>query len=210
MSTRAEVYWLLATLAGVTVPVAARAQGDSLHAAACARAGAGVRSGATGSEYDNAVNTLRDCPVDGPRLLAEQWTAPPRDSVALGQLAEASAFMLDERVFEAARGVVANRGALRAVRLAAMRVLVGHYDPCLAVTIQVSSQRGPPVMAVAVLFGEMEHNMSRRGSVPLATSVRGDVLSTLDAVAATEPDSIVREAARKLAIHLRGSSGSRC
>ena len=200
----ADVCWLLVTMASVSVPVAALAQGDTALAVYCAHAEAALRSGALGSEYRDAVTTLPDCPVDGAaRLLAEQWTAPPRDSVALVGLAGANAMVLDQRVFEAARAVVANEGGLREARLAAMNVLVGHYDPCLGAYFQLASPPNAAGQSVAVWLLQHEHNFSRRGSVPLLSSVHDDVPATLDAAAASGPDSVVGEAARRLAARLR-------
>jgi hypothetical protein len=50
------------------------------------------------------------------------------------------------------------------------------------------------------------------GSVLLVSSVRENVLSTLDQLASSDPDGIVREAARRVAQQLRHFSavGPRC
>lgn len=210
MKTNFEVYLLAVTLAGLTTPLTAMAQGDSVVAAACARAEATLRSRVGGGEYNDAIAALQGCPVDGPRLLAEQWTDPPRDSVPLRLLADVSSRILDRRLFEAARTVVVDGGATRDGRLAAMRVLAGHYDPCVTVDFRVNSQPDAAGRAVAAWFGRSNVNPSKRGSEPLPSSVRGDVLTTLDAVAMTGADSMVREAARRLAAHLRAASHQRC
>ncbi len=176
--------------------------GDSTPAAYCARREAAIENRSGGREYNLAIAAIQDCP-DGPRVLAKQWGAPPSDSVALRLLAEVSSHVLDQRVFGAARAVVAKDGARRDARLAALDVLVGQYDPCLVVRIQVNSPPDPAGRAVVVMLGESNHNVSRRGSEPLPSSVRDDVLTALDAAAATGTDDVVREAARRLAASLR-------
>ncbi len=198
------------TLEPVSVDTA-YTHGDSTPAAFCARREAAIESRTGGSGYYFAFNEMRDCP-QGPRVLARQWATPPSDTVALRQLAGVSARLLDRRVFEAARAVVADPGAGRDARLAAMDVLVGHYDPCVAVWIQVNSLPAPAGRSVVVMLGEYEHNLSRPGSEPLPPSVRDDVLAALDAAASSGPDSVVREASRQLAARLREFhwQGKRC
>ncbi len=210
MKTRVEVCLFAATLAGLTTPIPAMAQGDSAVAAACTRAEATLRTHAGGREYNDAIAALQGCPDDGPRLLAEQWAAPPRDSVALRLLADISSRILDRRLFEAARALVVDGAASLDARLAAMRVLVGHYDPCLTVDFRINPAPDAAGQAVAAWFGRKSANPSKRGSELLPSSVRGDVLTTLNAVATTGADGAVREAARGLAAYLRASSDKRC
>jgi len=198
------------TLEPVTLDTA-YTHGDSTPAAYCARREAAIESRTGGSGYYLAFNAIQDCP-NGPRVLAEQWASPPSDSVALRLLGQVGANVLDQRVFDAARAVVANEGARRDVRLAAMDVLVGHYDPCLSLWIQVKSLPDAAGHSVVVWLLQSEHNLRRRGSEPLPSSVRDDVLATLDAAAASGPDSVVHEAARRLAARLRAFHwpGKRC
>ncbi len=207
MRIPALVCSLLVTTAGVAAPVSAHAQQDSMRAVLCARAEAWLQS----RDYQRALPELLSCPVDGPRRIAELWRTPT-SGVPLYLLGEVSAMVQDQRVFDAARAVVANEGAPRDARLAGMKVLVGHYDPCLGVAIEVSPQPGPPIASVIAAVGENEYNMGRKGSVPLVSSVRENVLSTLDRLASSDPDGIVREAARRVARQLRHLSavGTRC
>ncbi len=191
------------------VPIdTAYTHGDSTPETFCARRETAIENGAAGTEYIGAIGGIQSCP-QGPRVLAEQWAAPPTDNAAFSLLTEISRHVLDRRVFEAARAVALDVSAGRQVRLAAMSVLAGHYDPCLGATFQVNSAPGawPRVL---VLLGEYSENVGMRGSEPLPPSVRSDVLAALDATAASGGDDVVREAARRLAAGLRAWSPGRC
>jgi hypothetical protein len=201
MTDRRIVFWTLAVVAVAALPAGGSAQRDTIAEAACAEALGALQRGVQGDVYRRAVLSLFSCPDAGPRALAAEWAHPPGDSPARRSLVSVSSNIQDRRIYDAVTQVVRNTSASRALRLDAVQVLVGHFDPCLAIGYQTPELVDVPGAAYVGL-GERDHNVARPGAQPLPASVRAEVVNTLRQVGATDTDNVVRKIAAYLAERL--------
>lgn len=198
MTNRRIVFWTLAVV-GVALPAGASAQRDTIVAAACAEALSALQRGIQGDAYRRTVLSFYSCPDAGARALAAEWTHPPGDSLARRTLVAVSWNIQDRRIYDAVTQVVRNGGASRDLRLDAIEVLVGYFDPCLGIRFQTPE---PGILAPPVALGERYHGSAKPGAQPLLVSVRADVLNTLRQVGATDRDEVVGKIATYLAERL--------
>jgi hypothetical protein len=176
-------------LAGSVVPTLAQAQADA--DTACAIAQRSLKTKTRGEGYSRALAVLVGCPVAGPEALAAEWSRPPVDSLELQALTGVSGMLRDRRIHLAATSVALDGSADRAVRLAALRVLVRHFDPCLEAAYRTPQH--PELGGRAyVWLGESDHDVSREGQQQLPAGVRAEVVLTFGRLGATDADEQVR------------------
>lgn len=194
-----RMIFLLFVLMAFAQPVSGqqRSRADS----ACTKAERAVSMNDGARAYARTLAVLVGCPAIGPRVLAGQWSAPPADSLALEALGGASAMLRDQRVYDAAKAVAENPRRGHLIRLMAFRVLVGHFDACLAIAYR--TPRYPELGGREyVWFGTSDHYVGRSGSQSLASTVRGDVVTILRRLVDDATDEVVRMIAAYLAQRL--------
>ncbi len=181
----------------------------------CSRAESSLAAKPTGRDYCAAIAQIVWCGDAGPRALAAQWLTPPTDTTALRVLAGASARISDPRLLAAAKGVLLGRSRSRDVRLAAIQVLVGQFDPALVVEYRTPSGPAAAWGGSYVMLGHWIRESGfpgasggeRGDSVPPAT--RGLVVSLLRQVGASDPDDVVQKVTSYLAERLAAADRGR-
>lgn len=168
---------------------------------ACDSAATNVRGGSHGNAYNNALAVLMTCSVTGPRVLAEQWSRPPQDSLAIRLLGDASINLRDRRLLAATKTAALDVSRPTPVRLTAIRVLVAYFDPSIAIDFRSPAQPVPTGSAY-VMLGEWSHPIGRDGAEALTASIRSDVLAVLHQVQAAGGDVSVARVAEYLAKRL--------
>ena len=173
----------------------------------CAAAEAVLRglTAKSGRAYYRAIQGVMHCPQAGPYALRLEWSGPPKDTVALRLLGDATSAFRDRRLFETTREVVMQTTWPRDVRLTALRVFVSYFDPYLMVSFRIPDDTSLPGAAF-VAFGGWAHPHGRDGAEPLQPSVRADILSTLTEL---ESDPTEDPVVGKIAGHLRKRLASR-
>jgi hypothetical protein len=189
----------LAALAGYVAPTLAQDQAGA--DTACAVAQRTLKMVARGESYSRALAVLVGCPAAGPEALAAEWSRPPVDSLGLQALSGVSGMLRDRRVHVAAMSVVLDGSADRPARLAALGVLVRHFDPCLEAAYRTPHHPGLGARAY-VWLGESDHDVSREGQQPLPAGVRAEVVATLRRLGANDADEQVRMIAAYLSERL--------
>ena len=143
----------------------------------------------------DAVWNLTRCPESGPRTLAATWTRPGMAGSDAGPtLVEVSGLLRDARVFRAVRSVATSADRPVADRLAALQVLVRHFNPNYARSSEflLSAAPGSPIPT------QLDGPSAVDGAAPLPADARSQVGRVLAALAISDPDATVRGAARRL------------
>jgi hypothetical protein len=198
-----QVVWRMILPLFVLMAVAQTVWGQQWQGAdtACARAARAVKKRDGSQAYGRALAVLVGCPVAGPRVLAEEWSSPPRDSLALEALSGASSILRDQRVYDAVKAVAENSTLGRQERLMAIQVLVSDFDPCLSIAYR--EPRYPKLGGREyVWFGTSNHYVGMAGRQPLVPTVREEVVATLRLLGMDDPDEVVRVIAVYLAERL--------
>jgi hypothetical protein len=145
----------------------------------------------SGAVTTKSVQALEACPATGPAALARVWNEKaPVLREELQPLAYTSIRLQDERLYRAALSALGRSGDTE-VRLAAMEVLVGYYNPAYAAspTYLTSGTVGDPIPRRA-------HALASVPEVARATRLAEiqDALVNL----VRDPDPVVRTASLKL------------
>lgn len=157
-----------------------------------------LEKGHPAPKSDWALSLIYWCDESGGATLGGLWAAAPTDSVALEQLVDASAALLDQRVYRGVLNAARNAGAPRAVRLAALRVLCAYVSP---VTVIAPDDLAKPHRDTAVvrLFATVDHGLLQNpGTEPLPLSTRTEIRDLFAALWRSEADPVVRSAGRVL------------
>jgi hypothetical protein len=152
---------------------------------------------------DWAFETIRWCDETGPAVLAKLWATPPSDAVQLDHLVQASASLLDQRLFDAvmARAKV---GSPLAARVAAFRVLAMYLDEFVWIR-QRDLETARDTSAVR-LFGVNTGGAGQSiGSQPPSRTYAAEIRTLLRSLV-SDPDPIIRQDGRDFVswLHLSG------
>jgi hypothetical protein len=179
---------LAATVVMVATPVGIQAQSEP---AACQAAVATLRGHVADQ---SALFAISRCPSAGPPELVSLWARQDLTSPAIATLADATGSLRDARMLEAVTKAASERSRPAASRLAALQVLMRYYDPRYAPTAE--DLRGMTMGSpVPVRIGGAP---PIDGTSPLPANTRARVGAKLAALAATDPDAEVRQAALRL------------
>lgn len=202
-STSRFAPWLgLACLA--MLPGAAAAQRDE---DACAPAEASLRATPRGAASRRAIGVLLGCPVAGPRALAAEWEGTLGDTSDLGLLGDASARLMDKRLLRALCAVALDTLRDRQVRLAALRGIVGQFDPSLEVVYRTPAARPDLPGSAYAMLGAYVEPLGRAGAEPLSGSDRQEILGVLRRLETSGSDEVIRKVAGYLLLRLRAMVG---
>lgn len=94
----------------------------------CRLAAQTLSKGHPAPKTDWALSIIFRCDESAGPALQALWATPPSDSVALEQLVEASARMLDHRVYLSASTIASSSGNAQSARIGALRVLASFVD----------------------------------------------------------------------------------
>jgi hypothetical protein len=188
----------------VACPALARAQGERGDARVrerCREAADLLESGPRHPKHRWALHFILRCDVSGAPALASRWpVVEGRDTSYLGGLAYASRVLRDGRLLRALVELIGQSTRPRAVRLAALDVLVSYY----AVGRTLPSAAADPGIDVkwCVMGGQADYYV-RDGAVPITAADRPSIMQAVEAVAATDTDPIVQHAAACAAAGMR-------
>jgi hypothetical protein len=199
---------LLFLLSGGMIPTASAQESvvDTLtRAGICARAAQRLQQGVSGQAYFGAVAALPYCPATGGQVLRQQWEHPPSDTVEQRVLGEVTPRLRDHQVFEAVLRVFRDPSRPRELRLAALRALMGYYQPGLKASF-VDREVQVDYGGAYVLMGRGDSTTTPSRSAPLTAGSRGEILQAIKQVAAQDPDKRVRLIAAYIHDRLVGMS----
>ncbi|MGH3041081.1 MAG: hypothetical protein ACRDNG_04975 [Gaiellaceae bacterium] len=129
-------------------------------------------------------------------IALRQWsTVSNADSALLETLVESSIRLRDERVLDAMLRVAAQTGLPEVVRLSAMRVLLTYLVENPQATVGLDALRDP----VGSLAGRLTHRSVIAGPQPITPTSLQRARAALEAMAASDPNENVRNAADFLA-----------
>ena len=193
---------VLACAACMTVPAFAQGSTESqdVHARNdCRLAAQTLQKGHPAPKTDWALSIINMCDASGPAALQALWVTPTTDPVALEQLVQASARLLDQRVYLGVVAVAQNTGAARAVRAGALRVLAAFLDNHTQID-QRDLLASPKTDSTSLSrFSTISGGMGQTvGTQPLAASVPSDVRALFASLALSDPDPVLRHAGRNL------------
>lgn len=132
------------------------------------------------------------CP-GGPARLAELWAAPPDDPASLKGMVLGTRSVADRRILDAVLTLASNASAESRHRRAALDVTLGYYRPKWTIHPQAwdSTSSWPSV-------GSRSHESQEAGPLPLDGNDRSRIVAAWRALAASEPDVLIRKMAREL------------
>jgi len=197
---------LLLTVLGVVGACPALAQAPSERSDAhlrdrCREAVGILEAGPGHPRHEWSLEFIHRCDVSGAVALARRWGAVEgRDTSYLGRLAHESRILRDERLLQALVTLVGQPSRPRAVRLAALDVLVSYY--AVGRTLPSSAADTGVDVKWCVLGGWVD-SYERDGSVPVTDADRPSIMQAVQTLAAGDRDPIVRHAAACAAGGLR-------
>jgi len=137
---------------------------DAKLRANCRLAVQTLQQGHPAPKTDWALSVIRLCDESGGPALQALWASAPTDSVALEQLVDASACLLDQRVYSGVMTTARNAVAPRTVRLAALRVLAAVVSPSTVIYPDAIAKPKPDT-AVVPTFVSASHGLDRKSVV---------------------------------------------
>jgi hypothetical protein len=156
-------------------PVAASAQ---LDAPRCTSDIARLAEVTAAQDYANTLGWIRRCPQSGPAAVAAVWDTIG-DGWRLGLLIRITREFYDERVLRTLLRIVGEETRSNAVRLAAVRALVGQVGHCLDISqFPTPVPHGDSLVAL-VSIAMWTHSGSSNGTVPRDGVVADRVLKAL-------------------------------
>lgn len=177
---------------------AAREAADATLRAACRLAVQTLEKGHPAPKSDWALSVIYWCDESGATALGKLWAATPADSASLEQLVLASSKLLDQRVYTGVLATARNSGALRAVRLAALRVLCAYISPTTFISPDNLAKPSADPASTPV-FGMWSPGLTQRpGTEPLPPTARTEIRDLFAALWRSEADPVVRSAGRAL------------
>ncbi len=195
----------LLLFAGIPDAVSAQRTREATDAALrgnCRLAAHTLENGHPAPKSDWALQLIPRCTESGGPALKAVWRTPPTDSVSLEQLVEASARLLDERVFDAVLSTARDISAARVARLAALRVLAAYIDPSAVVSPDVFAKLAANA-AIIPLFAHTSHGIHQTtGSVPLPPGARDATRVAFELLSRTDSDPVIRRAGKVLLANL--------
>lgn len=184
---------------GLILPSAAKAQdsasGAEVIRTSCEHAAQTLRSGGQSTEKVQSIVTMQECGDSGAEILASYWRSVSLDSILLRRLAAVSARMNDRRIYHAARSVVMDPSRTESARLAALTVLVGGFDPSIAVTFPTPTK---PMHSSYVATGFVSHPPKAQGPQRVGSEAKDDLISLLKQLARSDPNERIRRVAAEL------------
>lgn len=197
-ATEALATFLVAGLSSGASGQTARENTNATLRADCRLAAQTLEKGHPAPRSGWALSIIYRCSESGGSALGMLWAAAPADSVTLEQLVRASSKLLDERVYTGVLTTARNRGAPRAVRLAALRVLCAYIRPTTMIDADMLSRPNPDT-AVFPTFWTVSHGLQQTtGAQPLPPGVRSETKDLFATLSRSEPDPVVRSAGRVL------------
>lgn len=137
----------------------------------CVSAAAAVQGMAPEAITERQREIMSVCELSGPPVIADEWARVSGPGPALAYLIDASSYIRDERLFQAAQSTALDEGRDPAVRIAAVNVLTHYAVP--------TSARWPLIEdPVPMLDFASDREDTVTGGQPLV----GDLAARLDAV----------------------------
>lgn len=170
----------------------------------CRSAAQTLQQGHPAPRTDWALSVIRRCDESGGPALQALWASAPADSVALEELVDASACLIDQRVYSGVITTARNAGAPRAVRLGALRVLAAVVSPSTVIYPDAIAKPKADTVVVPT-FVSASHGLDQYlGSVPLVPTSREDIRDLFTMLWQTDADPIVRRAGKSLRLRFFG------
>lgn len=168
----------------------------------CRLAAQVLRTGHPATKAAWAMDMIRNCPDEGPAVLASSWAELQADSSRAETLADASSYIRDSRLADAALAVLRDDRRPDAVRLAGLVLLVRYLEPDagLAVSMLVPPRGWTPGRAVRRFIGGRSTHPLRqtRGTVPLRSGLKDELREVLQALAVRDPSERMRYVAESM------------
>ena len=157
-----------------------------------------LSQGASAPRAGWALERIKLCKESGGSVIKSLWMTPPTEATALEQLVQASARLLDQRVYDGVIANARNSSAPRATRLAALRVLAAFVDDGTLIT-QDALAKPALDTNITAQFSTISEGMGHRiGSQPMLASDQSDIRALFASLATTDADPIVRRAGKNL------------
>jgi hypothetical protein len=173
-----------------------RERDDRVLTFECRASGAALAAGRQDPGFERALRYIARCDETAPAALAGVWRRPPRDSLALRWLVDASRRVRDQRILDAALTVLRDDRRPAPTRLAAMRVLATYANTAAFVPAgRLEPGWRDSAAPVLLLRGDAP---AIDGQRPLAPDTRERVVDALESVAVRASPEPVRYAARVL------------
>jgi len=198
-------------LAGLVLAPACVAQmteRDNVHLRNDCRLATQVLSkGQPDPQRDWALGVVSACEETGGAAVASLWAAPPADTTSLDQLYRISAGILDAQVLAAAQATASDPARPTLLRMTALRVLAAYVDsqleaPLASVTPPPEGRScESPDPAGCVYPAQPFHLDYRRqteSADPPPPDWKSSILTTLSALANSDPDRTILFAAARL------------
>jgi len=189
---------VVALVAGLSSPSAAqipKESEDSRLRSDCRLDAKALSKGHPAPKSDLALSHLVICNESAGLALPSLWAIPPTDSAALEQLVQTSARILDQRVYVSVRKVATNTSSPLGVRVAALRVLASLVES-RKLYYPTNWLRPSPDSNLAAVFSHGPYQTV--GAEPLEADVSTDIVNLIKTLAQTDPDPLLRFAARHL------------
>lgn len=194
----AVVAVLFATLSSCVSAQTTREAADATLRADCRLAVQILERGHPAPKSEWALSMIYWCDESGGAVLGRLWTTPPVDSVAIEQLVDASAALLDQRVYAGVLNSARDAAAPRAVRLAALRVLCAFLSPTTVISPDDLAKPKADT-AVVPLFTTVDHSLfQNHGTAPLPLGARTEIRDLFAALWRSDADPVIRAAGRSL------------
>jgi hypothetical protein len=161
----------------------------------CRLAAQTLAKGHPAPKTDWALTVFFKCDESAGPALQHLWASPTADSVALEQLVQASARVLDQRVYLSVRTVATNIGSPLSTRIAALRVLASMVQAS-KLYFPTDLLRPSPDSTKGVYFSDGPYQTI--GAQPLTVDVNASVGALFVTIAQSDPDPLVRLAAKRL------------
>jgi hypothetical protein len=195
--SHAFVVALGAILAAVPAEVRAQEPGANptavKHRNDCRLAAQVLITGEPHTKRDWARGYIASCENEGPPAIVQEWRTVSGDTAAVLKVMRASTMIHDARIYEQVRAVALDRSRPDVVRVGAMHVLDNYVDPHHVGWFSAVPPAGEEVKQVLPAGGVVTHAPYTNGPVPLAGSVRTQVLELMQRIAAAmdvEPVSV--------------------
>lgn len=170
------------------------ASDPSLHAE-CQQWAAALINGPHSPQYSAATVSIRYCELSGPPAIVSWWNSVAPDTAELDMLVEASNRILDQRILSAAISTAHNTSRPSTIRLSALRVLATYFYPGIWVDLPRLQNASDTAL---VTLGRMLHYNPVEGPQPLEPSYLEQITSAVQALASSDPDPGITNAAHFL------------
>jgi hypothetical protein len=163
----------------------------------CARLMREFSAPASDSAYQHALSNMVSCPQQGAPLLAGLWDTPPANDATLEVLVRLTGLLRDGGLYLAAQRIAQAQARPSRERLAALRALVGVYNPRLfAHDWGRPAYPGAPGNAVSI--GMSSHVVPRQGPIPLPTAAGAQITDFYATLEQSDSNAQVRYVAKEL------------